>query len=155
MSGTPSTAPRTTPSSSSGSNGRNAWAAGGTMFAGVLMIVNGIFGIFEGIAGIAHNHVYARVDHYVFKFNLTTWGWIHLIVGLLVAIAGAAILKGSTAGRIVGIALAALSVIAHFMWLPYQPVWSLIAIAIGVFVIWALCTDHPARTGTGYGPGRM
>ncbi|MET9882086.1 hypothetical protein ABZZ20_02815 [Streptomyces sp. NPDC006430] len=131
-----SSTPGTTPSSS-------AWATGGTMFAGVLMLVVGIFGIFEGIAGIAEDEVYTRVGNYTFEFDLTAWGWIHLIVGILVVVTGAAILKGAKAGRIAGIVLAALSVIAHFMWLPYQPLWSIIAIGIGVFVIWALCNDVP------------
>ncbi|MFI6143909.1 hypothetical protein [Streptomyces sp. NPDC051109] len=123
----------------------SAWAAGGTTFAGVLMIVSGIFGIIEGIVALAKDEVSQRVGDYTFKFDLTTWGWIHLIVGILVLLAGAAILKGMEAGRIAGIALACLYVIAQFMWLPYQPLWSIIAIGIGVFVIWALCTDVPRQ----------
>ncbi|MCX4631746.1 hypothetical protein AB0C90_09910 [Streptomyces sp. NPDC048550] len=107
------------------------------------MIVTGIFGIIEGIVAIANDEVYQRVGNYTFKFDLTAWGWIHLIVGILVVCAGAAILKGWEAGRYAGIALTSLYVILHFMWLPYQPLWSIIAIAIGVFVIWALCTDVP------------
>ncbi|MFE2141335.1 hypothetical protein ACFXA3_06165 [Streptomyces sp. NPDC059456] len=134
MSSTPSTTPRGT---SSGSG----WAAGGTMFAGVLMVVSGVFAIIEGIVALANDEVYQHIGNYTFKFDLTTWGWIHLVVGVLVLVAGAAILKGSEAGRIAGIALTCLYVIFHFMWLPYQPLWSLIAIAIGVFVVWALCTD--------------
>ncbi|MFF3859778.1 hypothetical protein [Streptomyces sp. NPDC002209] len=133
-----SSTPSTTPSATS-----RAWASGGTTFAGVVMIITGIFGIIEGIVAIANDEVYQRIGNYTFKFDLTAWGWIHLIVGILVVGAGAAILKGWEAGRIAGIALTSLYVILHFMWLPYQPLWSIIAIAIGVFVIWALCTDVP------------
>lgn len=86
MSSTPSTTPRSTSS---------GWAAGGTMFAGVLMIVGGVFAIIEGIVAIANDEVYQHIGNYTFKFDLTTWGWIHLIVGILVLVAGAAILKGS------------------------------------------------------------
>lgn len=78
------TAPQRTPKPSSA----GAWAAGGTLFAGVLMLVTGFMDIFQGIAGIAEDDVYTRVGDYVFKFNLTTWGWIHLILGVIVAIAG-------------------------------------------------------------------
>ncbi|MFE5536196.1 hypothetical protein [Streptomyces sp. NPDC056492] len=120
----------------------SAWAAGGTVFAGVLMIVSGIFGIIEGIVALANDEVYTHLGNYTFKFDLTAWGWIHLIIGILVLGAGAAILKGSEAGRIAGIALTCLYVIVHFMWLPYQPLWSIVAILVGVFVIWALCTDR-------------
>ncbi|MFK4065294.1 hypothetical protein [Streptomyces sp. NPDC029674] len=118
------------------------WAAGGTMFAGVLMMVNGILGIFEGIAGIAKDDVYERIGDYVYKFNLTTWGWIHLILGILVAVVGWGILKGASWAKASGVALAALAIVAQFLWLPYTPIWALISIAIGVFVIWALCNDR-------------
>ncbi|MYY87159.1 MULTISPECIES: hypothetical protein [unclassified Streptomyces] len=123
-------------------SGSALWASGGTMFAGVLMMVNGILGIFEGIAGIAKDDVYERVDDYVYKFNLTAWGWIHLVLGILVTVVGWGILKGASWARATGVALAALAIVAQFLWLPYTPVWALISIAIGVFVIWALCNDR-------------
>ncbi|MER8232320.1 hypothetical protein ACIRQY_14815 [Streptomyces sp. NPDC101490] len=119
-----------------------AWAAGGTLFAGVLMLVTGFLDIFQGIAGIAEDDVYARVGDYVFKFNLTTWGWIHLALGVVVAIAGYGILKGAEWGRVAGIALASLNIVMHFLFLPYQPWWALFSMAISVFVIWALATDE-------------
>ncbi|MFH8608692.1 hypothetical protein ACH4D5_14560 [Streptomyces sp. NPDC018029] len=120
----------------------SGWAAGGTMFAGVLMMVNGILGIFEGVAGIAKDDVYERIGDYVYKFNLTTWGWIHLVLGILVAVVGWGILKGASWAKASGVALAALAIVAQFLWLPYTPIWALISIAIGVFVIWALCNDR-------------
>ncbi|MFF0475107.1 hypothetical protein [Streptomyces sp. NPDC004284] len=123
------------PSSSS------AWASGGTLFAGVLMLVTGFMDIFQGIAGIAEDDVYTRIGDYVFKFNLTTWGWIHLILGVIVAIAGFGILRGAEWGRIAGISLASLNVLFQFLFLPYQPWWALFSMAISVFVIWALATD--------------
>ncbi|MFG2878287.1 hypothetical protein ACGFYU_25315 [Streptomyces sp. NPDC048337] len=124
------------------SGGDSAWAAGGTLFAAVLMMVNGVFAIFEGIAALAKDDVIWRVRNYTFKFDVTAWGWIHLLLGIVVLIIGIAILKGTTWGRALGIALTGVLIILHFLWLPYQPFWSLIAIAIGVFVIWALCTDR-------------
>ncbi|MEV7277023.1 hypothetical protein [Streptomyces sp. NPDC093111] len=124
------------------SSGSGGWAAGGSLFAGVLMLVTGIMDIFQGIAGIAEDDVYTRVGDYVFKFNLTTWGWIHLVLGIVVAIAGYGILKGAEWGRVAGIALASLNVLAHFLFLPYQPWWALFSMAVSVFVIWALATDE-------------
>ncbi|MFJ9039688.1 hypothetical protein ACIRF8_24210 [Streptomyces sp. NPDC102406] len=122
-----------------------AWATGGSVFAGVLMLVSGILGILNGIAGIAKDDVYARIGDYVYSFNLTTWGWIHLILGILVALTGWGILKGADWARGVGIALAALYIVEYFLFLPYAPVWSVISIGIGVFVIWALAGE-PHRT---------
>ncbi|MER7466920.1 hypothetical protein [Streptomyces sp. NPDC097981] len=134
MSSTPSTTPSST---------KNAWASGGTTFAGVLMIVAGAFAIIEGIVAISKDEVYQRIGDYTFKFDLTTWGWINLIIGIIVVGTGALILKDLEAGRIAGIVITCLYVIAHFMWLPYTPFWSIVAIGIGVFVIWALCTHTP------------
>jgi len=119
---------------------RTAWSTGGTMFAGVLMIVSGVLGVLNGIAGIATNDVYAAVGNYVYSFNLTTWGWIHLVIGVLVAITGWAVLQGKDWARAMGVGLAALYMIEYFMFLPYAPVWSVVSIAIGAFVIWSLVT---------------
>lgn len=118
-----------------------AWASGGTMFAGVLMLVIGVVDILQGIVGIAEDDVYTRVGDYVFKFDLTSWGWIHLCLGVIVAIVGGAILKGAEWGRIAGIALASLNIVAQFMFLPYQPWWALFSMAVSVFIIWALAAD--------------
>lgn len=116
-------------------------ATGGAMFAGVLMMLDGMFSAIAGIAAIAEDDVYTRLGDYVFKLSLTTWGWIHLVVGVIVVIAGAGVLKGAGWARGIGVTLAALIVLLQFLWLPYQPVWALVSIAIAVFVIWALCTD--------------
>ncbi|WLQ33588.1 hypothetical protein P8A18_09020 [Streptomyces castrisilvae] len=118
------------------------WAAGGIMFAGVLLMVDGVLGAIKGIAGIASNDVYARIDDYVFKFNATSWGWIHLVLGVVIAVVGWGILRGSPWARGAGVGLAALNMIANFMWLPYQPVWAVVSLAIDTFVIWALCTGR-------------
>ncbi|RVU27574.1 hypothetical protein EOT10_09370 [Streptomyces antnestii] len=111
------------------------------MFAGVLMVVSGILGILNGIAGIARDDVYAHIGNYTYAFSLTTWGWIHLILGIIVTIVGYGILSTAEWARYAGIAIASLYVVAYFMFLPYAPIWSVIAIGIGVFVIWALAGD--------------
>ncbi len=112
------------------------------MFAGVLLLVDGILGVLKGIAGIASNDVYTRIDDYVFKFDVTSWGWIHLVLGVILVLVGVGILKGATWARVTGVVLASLNIVANFMWLPYTPVWAIVTIAIDVFVIWALCTDR-------------
>ncbi|MEV2212365.1 hypothetical protein AB0H86_13060 [Streptomyces sp. NPDC050997] len=119
--------------------GEGAWVAGWTGFAGVMMIFGGLMAIFQGIAAIAHDDVFVTTNEYAYNFNLTSWGWIHLVLGVLVVLAGAALFGGQTWARVVGIALAGLAMIANFMWLPYQPVWSIVLIAVDAFVIWALC----------------
>ncbi|MFE6071756.1 hypothetical protein [Streptomyces sp. NPDC056525] len=123
------------------SDARARGAAGGTLFAGVLMVVIGILDILQGIVAIAKDDVYARVGDYVFEFNLTSWGWTHVVLGILVGVAGAGILMGSEWGRMGGITLAVLNTVAQFLFLPYHPWWALFSMAISIIVIWALATD--------------
>ncbi|MER7837357.1 hypothetical protein ABTY98_15975 [Streptomyces sp. NPDC096040] len=122
----------------------SGWATGGVVFAGVLLLMNGIFAILQGISAIAADDVYARVHDYVYKISLTGWGWILVVLGALGVIAGAALLKGAPGwARVVGIFLAALSMVAQFLFLPYAPLWALIMIGIDFFVIWALAVYRP------------
>ena len=110
----------------------------GTVLAAVLMILVGVLGITQGAAAIAKDEVYALVGTYVYKFSLTTWGWLHLVAGALVLLAGLALFTGSVLARALGIALTALVVFANLLALPYQPAWSAVMIGSGVFAIWAL-----------------
>lgn len=125
-----------------GGDSGSPWAAAGTVFAGVLLFVDGVLGVLKGIAGIASNDVYTSINDYVFKFSVTSWGWIHLILGVILVLVGVSILRGATWARGAGVVLASLNLIANFMWLPYTPVWAIVTIALDVFVIWALCTDR-------------
>ncbi|MEU6384849.1 hypothetical protein ABZ847_14875 [Streptomyces bauhiniae] len=122
---------------------RNGLAEGGAVFAGVLMLVNGILHIFQGISAIAADDVYARINAYVYKINLTGWGWILLVAGIIVVATGAGVLMGAAWARVVGIVITSLGLILQFLFLPYAPIWSLILIAIDFFIIWALATWHP------------
>ena len=115
------------------------WVVGLSLFAGIMMIVTGVFNAVEGLVALFRNEVYVATLRYVFAFDLTTWGWIQLILGLVVAVAGYGVVSGRIWGRVVGIAIALLSMLVNFLFIPYYPVWSLLIIALNVFVIWALC----------------
>lgn len=115
------------------------WVVGLSLFAGVLMIVTGVFSVVEGLVALFQNEVYLTTPRYVFAFDLTTWGWIHLLLGVAVAVAGFGVLSGRIWGRVVGIAVTAVCMLANFLFVPYYPVWSLMLIALNVFIIWALC----------------
>ena len=85
-------------------------------------------------------------DNYVFKFDPTVWGWIHLIVGIIAVVVAAGIFTGANWARITGIVIAALSALTAFTWLPYQPAWSILIIAVDFLVIWALYNFATAPT---------
>jgi hypothetical protein len=114
------------------------WAGGFTTFAGIMMIIIGVFHAAAGLAGIIENEFYVVTPGYLYSFDATSWGWIHLLLGIVVAAAGFAVFARQLWARAVGIVLAALSAVANFLFLPYAPVWSVLIIALDVFVIWAL-----------------
>jgi hypothetical protein len=116
----------------------SGWAVGFILFAAIMMIMVGIFEAIQGIVAIFENEFYVATRNYVFQFDATTWGWIHLLVGLLVAFAGYGLLSGKTWARVVAITLAVLSAVANFLFIPYYPFWSLLIITLDVFVIWAV-----------------
>jgi hypothetical protein len=124
-----------------GYEGTPAMAIGAIMFAGIMMVMNGIFSAIAGIAALAKDDFYVVLPNYLLELDPTTWGWIHLIVGIVVALAGFSVLTGRTWARMVGILVASLSAIANFGFIPYYPIWSLLIIAIDVVVIWALATQ--------------
>ncbi|MEU1368314.1 hypothetical protein ABZ454_19520 [Streptomyces sp. NPDC005803] len=118
---------------------------GWTAFAAVLMIFGGAMAIFQGISAIAKDDVFVTTRNYVFQFNLTGWGWIHLILGIVIVLAGCALFTGALWARVAGVVLAGLGALANFAWLPHYPLWSIVLIAIDVFIIWALCAAPGGR----------
>ena len=118
-------------------SGHSGAAVGVLMFAGVLMIMIGVFHAIQGLVALFNDEFYVVGKEYVFKFDITAWGWIHLLLGIVVAVAGAALFRGAVWARTVAVILACVSMVASFVWLPYYPVWSIAIIALDVFVIWA------------------
>ncbi|HKG25147.1 MAG TPA: hypothetical protein VKB09_05820 [Thermomicrobiales bacterium] len=116
------------------------WANGLTIFAAAMMMIIGFWQALAGIAAIGQDKVYAATPEYIYAFDVTGWGWIHLLLGILIVCAGVAVFMGSTWARMVAIVLASLSMIANFAFIPHYPVWSLTIIALDAAVIWALAT---------------
>ena len=133
-----------------GTHSVSPWAHGIAVFAGVIMIVGGAFQAVEGLAGIVHDQWLVALPNYIYAFDLTLWGWLHLLVGLGLLAIGIFVLRGATWARFAGMIVAAISAILNFVWLPYSPWWSLMVIAIDVLVIWALATylRQPEPQGT-------
>jgi hypothetical protein len=116
----------------------SGWAVGFILFAGIMMVMSGFFQAFAGLVALFENEFYVATRNYLFQFDATTWGWIHLVLGVIVAFAGWGLLSGRTWARAVAITLALLSAIANFLFIPYYPFWSLLIITLDVFVIWAI-----------------
>jgi hypothetical protein len=124
------------------------WAHGVAVFAGVIMVVGGAFQALEGLAGIVRDEWLVVLPNYIYAFDLTVWGVIHLLVGLALVVIGASLLRGQTWARVAGLAVAVISAIVNFVWLPYSPWWALTVIAIDFVIIWALAVYLSQPVGT-------
>ena len=127
-----STSPTTKPSSA---------AVGLTVFAAVMLIMVGTFQAIAGVVALFNDTFYVVGEKYTFQFDVTTWGWIHLILGIVIAVAGYFLFRGAVWARTVGVILASISAVVNFAWLPHYPIWAIAIITLDVFIIWAL-TAH-------------
>jgi hypothetical protein len=116
----------------------NAWAIGFAVFAGVLMIVNGFFQALQGLAAVLQDEFFVLGREYAYSMDVTTWGWVHLVVGTIVALSGFYLFTGNILARTVAVAAAVISMVTNFFYMPYYPVWSLLMIAIDIGIIWAV-----------------
>ena len=116
----------------------STWATGGVVFAATVMIMVGAFEFFQGLAAVLEDQFFVTLSDYAFEIDVTAWGWIHLILGGLLVLAGFGLFSGNAVAGGVAILLAILSAIANFFFIPYYPFWTLLIIAVDVFVIWAI-----------------
>jgi hypothetical protein len=119
---------------------RTGWT-GWITFAGVMLIIGGSLGLIFGLVAAVNDNWVVFTNRGQVSLDLSTWGWVHIIVGAIVVLAGFGVFTGNILARIVGVAVAVVSLIANFLWLPVYPVWAIIIITIDVLVIWAL-TAH-------------
>jgi hypothetical protein len=118
--------------------GTTILASGWTMFASVLMIFGGLFAVAQG-ATVLNNNVFGSTQDYIFQYGATGWGWIHLVLGVVIALAGFALMARAPWARSVGVVLAGLGALANFLWLPQYPLWGTVLLAVNVLIMWSLC----------------
>ncbi|MFG2563689.1 hypothetical protein [Streptomyces sp. NPDC048496] len=118
-------------------------AANVTLFAGVALLLSGVLSVLLGVTGIARDALYGTPPHYEYRFSLTAWGWIHLVIGMALLAASVGILTARSWGRGAGVALAAASLVSQFMFIPYYPVWSISVMVLDLLAIWALARLVP------------
>ena len=118
-----------------------AWASGLTSFAAFFMMVSGVVTAIQGIVALANSEFYVVGEEYTFEFDITAWGWILLLLGIVVAAVGVFLFMAKTWARWTALVIVALSMIVNFTWVPYYPVWGIIVLALDGAVIWALTVD--------------
>ncbi len=128
-----------TTNTSRGAGHRGERQGGGLIFyAAVLLVIVSFFNIIEGISAIANSHVFVANAHYVFA-NLRTWGWITLIIGVLLLIAAVGIVTGNQLARWFAVVVIGLNAIDMMFFIPAYPFWALVIIAIDVVALYGLC----------------
>jgi hypothetical protein len=116
----------------------SGWAVAGITFGATILLLVGIFEIIAGLAAIFDDDFYVITQNYAFDLDTTAWGWIHLILGILLVLTAWGLYAGQAWAAVTAIVLAVLSAVANFFFIPYYPFWSILMIALAVWVIWAL-----------------
>ena len=111
---------------------------GWVYFAGLMMVLLGVFQAIAGLVALFKDEVYAIGPNNIWILDFTTWGWAHLILGVIIVCAGMAVLAGKMWGRVVGIIMASLSAVANFGFIPVYPIWSTLMVVLNGVVIYAL-----------------
>ena len=111
---------------------------GWVFFASLMMMLVGGFQAINGLVALFKDDFYLVSEKALLVFNYTTWGWVHLLMGIVIFAAGVALMNGATWARIVGVFLAGLSLFANMAFLSAFPLWSILIIVIDILVIYAL-----------------
>ena len=128
-----------------GSRQLSGWAVGGTAFAATIMLMIGAFQSIAGLSAIFNDEFFVVTKNYTFDLDVTAWGWIHLILGILMFCAGWALFSRKIWAAMAAIILALFSAIENFFFIPYYPFWAIVVIALDVWVIWAVTRPDPMR----------
>ncbi|MFF0488577.1 hypothetical protein ACFYTQ_06100 [Nocardia sp. NPDC004068] len=122
---------------------RQGFAAGITMFAAVLLLIGGIMSVLQGISAVVRDEVFLRVPEYSYRMDLPTWGWVHIVLGALAILVALAMMIAARWALILAAVVAAVSIVANFLSLPYAPWWSVATIVVDLVVLWAVSTWRP------------
>ncbi len=123
--------------------GRTGWT-GWIAFAGIMMMISGGLNALYGFVALVNDEWVVWTNQGNLYLDITEWGWVHLIIGLIVLFSGIGVFTGNILARIVGIIAASISLIANFFFMPAYPLWAITVVVIDVLVIWAL-TAHGAE----------
>lgn len=124
----------------------SGWAVAGVTFAACILTMIGLFQIVAGLTAIFDDEFFVVAQNYTFDVDTTVWGWLHLVLGVLLVITGFGLFSRSTWAGVTAIVLAMLSALLNFFFIPYYPFWSILVIALDVWVIWSLTRPGAIET---------
>ena len=124
----------------------SGWAVGGIAFAATVLTIIGVFQIIAGLVAIFDDDFYVVTANYTFDLDTSVWGWVHLLLGILLVATGWGLFSRRAWAGVTAIMLASLSAILNFFFIPYYPFWSILVIALDIWVIWALTRPGAIET---------
>ena len=111
---------------------------GWILYAWLMLLVAGIMGIIDGIIALSQSSFFTDYGAHYIAGNLTTWGWVALIMGILAVVAAFSVIRGGVFGQWFGITVACVSVIVQLTWIPIVPFWALFIMLLDILVIYGL-----------------
>src|SRR5829696_2974081 len=124
----------------------SGWASGGITFAATMAVLIGTFQVVEGLVAVINDDFFVVARNYTFNLDTSAWGWIHLIVGVVMLVVGFGLFSRSTWAGVFAIVVAMLSAVSQFFFIPYYPIWALVLIALNLWIIWALTRPGAINT---------
>ena len=129
---------------------KSGWT-GWLTFAALMMMLVGVFQIFNGMTAIFRSGTYVvGEDRLTVDVDYTVWGWVHIVLGLIVTAAGLCLLTGQTWARVVGIVMAVVNAVVNLSFIPAYPVGSVVVIALDVFIVYAIAVHGGELKDVGY-----
>lgn len=107
-------------------------------FASFMLMFIGFFHIIEGVADRTSQAVFIHASGYVWVLNYNKWGWINIVGGVLLVIAGLSLIKGGMFGRVLAAIVVLLSMLASVAQVPIYPIWAFIALIVDAFILYAI-----------------
>ncbi len=112
-------------------------------FAATLLILSGIFKVLDALWAFKYDDdgaISKRVQTILFEGDLTSWGVVWLVVGIVLILAGAAVITGSEWARWIGIVVAAVAAVSFLPWIYFEPFWTILSVTLAILVVYALAT---------------
>ncbi len=117
---------------------------GWIVFAGVALLIIGSLDALWGLAAILNNSIVTVGGHGVVVWDVTAWGWAHLILGLLVAMTGLGVLAEMGWARVLAIVFVSIDAILQFGVFTAFPLWAMLMIILDVTVLYQLTARWPS-----------
>jgi hypothetical protein len=124
----------------------SGWALGAIAFAATVLVMIGAFQLLQGLVAVFNDEFYVVTRNYTFDLDVSAWGWIHAIIGVIALVTGFGLYSRATWAGVTAIIIAMLSALANFFFIPYYPIWALVLIGLNFWVIWALTRPGAVRT---------